>query len=329
MRTHTCERKAFTEDDKPSSIESSHAASWRNLDTACNESRLHRVDGDDNVGPSRCGCTHAHVANAKVLIFDERVQATRDDSASRTDFGQEIGGCNALGEADGRHGIGADRVGYGKHLESHCCKRTADGRAGLPVRLESGVNAIRKHFLEGNLQPAHKVHGRRGKVRRLAALVRLHDRHPVLPVAVIIPDGVRPRPVHFQCPLRRDEDRKARGNTERLLRGSENDIDTPLVHAKLLGTRRTDTINNNEGVRAHTLDGRGDRLDVSEHARRCIHVSDCDDAELAGGKRTFNLTDRRRISENAATDISGLYAVLVERLSKVFSEITPMYSALI
>lgn len=144
----------------------------------------------------------------------------------------------------------------------------------LAVHLEPVLERDRAidNGLEGSLERVNQVDTRRGKVRRRALFVALHDGQPPLVVGKVSRDRSLARVEDLERLLRERRDRDARGDRDALLRGADDDVDLPVVHADLFGRDGADTVEDDERVGRDAANRLGDGLGVGEDARRCGQV---------------------------------------------------------
>ena len=193
--------------------------------------------------------------------------------------------------------------------------------------------------LERSLERVNQVDTRRGKVRRRALLITLHDGQPPLVVGKVSRDRSLARVEDLERLLRERRDRDARRDRDSLLRGADDDVDLPVVHADLFGRDGADAVEDDERVGRYAANRLGDGLGVGEDTRRCrqmlallkslpiikrearrtgVDVSESQDRVLFFLERGLDLVERRPSADRSA-DLVDLGAVGLEAVGKAGS----------
>lgn len=129
------------------------------------------------------GICHAdtHVPATNVLRCNLLVQTTSKDDALLQQVGENLRGCNALGQVNGGHAVGLVLRLGSKLLQTKVSNSLLDLlRCGLVVS-KALLQRTRQNLLECSVQSVHELGRRCGEVGCLLGLVVLHDCGDVSP----------------------------------------------------------------------------------------------------------------------------------------------------
>lgn len=98
----------------------------------------------------------------------------------------------------------------------------------------------------------------RRKVLCLPSLVRPHNRQPPLPIDIVAPNWRLALLERLDRPFRNQTHAQAGRGAEALLRGGNDNVQTPIVESDFLGRDRADGVEGDERVGRVLFDERGD-----------------------------------------------------------------------
>ena len=239
------------------------------------------------------------------------VQAAREDDAALAQSREDVRRRHALGQLDGRHGVGLV-LGLGGQLG-----QAKLGNGGLDAVGRSGVGGealgegTGGDLRERSVQGAHELGCGRGEVRGLAGLVVLHDGHPVGHRGVVA--GRRglagAEAVHGTAGEHGDAEAGRAANG--LLGGRHDSVNAPGVKGDLLAANGAHAVDDDEGVGADAADDFGHGLDVAEDTGRGVDMRDGDHLVVLFFQGLFDLCGRRPLA-NGRLELRGARAVGLE-----------------
>ena len=145
---------------------------------------------------------------------------------------------------------------------------------------------------------------------------------PVLPRAKVGCGPGLPRLEHFNGAAGNHKDAQTSRASDGLLRGSENDVEFPLVKLDLLAADTADTVHNDQSLWADPVHKLAESLELAQHTGRGIHVGDSQKLVLLLLERLLDFVELWSLT-NGGLELGGLHAVRLqavgERVGKVSS----------